>query len=203
MTPKKKSTSVKIKSLEGRFFDIKPTKGGTQPPVSRTRREFFRFFCIAFIVFLGLSFSSIYMEGKDLTASSEKYAMAGYDSLQNAVQSLVDQDMNNASIWFHNAEVSFEELARSTRYLTSQANHLINESLYLNTANKLVESGIMVSQMGQELIELMEGVRKLPQTFIMQQEEDGSDLISLINEEKAKFDNIFHDILIVPGALAN
>lgn len=124
--------------------------------------------------------------------------MAGYDSLYNAVQSLIDQDMNGASVWFRNAEMSFEELARSTRYLTSQANNLVNESLYLDTADKLVESAVSVSRMGQELIGLIEGVKRIPQTFVAQQQEGESpDLISMINEEKTKFDKLFNDILIL------
>jgi hypothetical protein len=193
MTPRKKTTSVKIQPLEGKFFDIKPPIEGVHPPASRTRREFFRFFCIAFTVFMGLSFSSIYMEGKDLTASSEKYAMAGYDSLQNAVQSLTAQDMNGASMWFQSAEASFQELAKSTRYLTSQANHLINQSLYLDTADKLIESGILVSQMGQRLIELAENIKQIPQRFI----QGDSDLVSLIHEKQAEFDDLFQDVLVL------
>jgi hypothetical protein len=192
-----KTTTVIIKPLEGRFFDIKPPIEGVHPPDSRTRKDFWRFFLIAFFVFLGLNAANAYLKGKDLALSGQNFAMAGFDSLQNGIESLMDQNTEGASVWFKNAEMSFGELERNTRYLTSQANDLINQSLYLDTAQKLIESAVSVSKMGQELVVLINGVKNIPQVFIHGHTEGVPDLILLIHEQKTKFDSLFHDVLIL------
>ncbi len=131
------------------------------------------------------------MRGKDLTIQSQSYAEAGYSNLQNALNSLADKDILGASEWFKNAELAFGELSENTRYLTSQANSLINESLYLDTAGKLIESATTVSQMGQELIAMIENIKNIPQNLLIQDEsKKDTSLISLVYSEKTRFEKI-------------
>ncbi|MBU1682434.1 DUF4012 domain-containing protein [Patescibacteria group bacterium] len=186
-----KKSSVKINPLKGKFFDIKPP-GKTSAPVSRKWKNFRYFAVIAFLIFIGLNLSNIYMQGRDLAATSKDSAMAGYDYLQSGIESLKDKDYKKAGSWFERAEIKFSELAEGTEHLTSQANELMEGSLYLDTAGKLIDSGITISQIGQSIAVLIEEAALIPQTFISNQlDEEQVDLTLLVYSAKEKLDEIY------------
>ncbi len=193
MSPKRKKTSIKLNPLGGHFFDIKPPKGGTRPPSNKTLKGFWRFFWIAIVIFLIINLANIYMRGKDIAIENQDVAMDGYDYLNKAIHSLEVQDYKNADLWFKSSEIKFEELAENTKHLTSQANGLIDEGLYLDMAGKLIESGISVSKIGQKLVAFQKEAALIPEIFVNGYAEDADDnpkLTSIIKEEKERFNEI-------------
>ena len=196
MNPKKKKkTSVKINPLKGRFFDIKPPKEGTRPPKSNTRKGFWRFFWMAFIIFIALNIANIYMRGKELAEEGQKYALTGYEYLNNGIQSLKKKDLNNADDWFKKAEISFMQLKENTGHIIYQTNDLVNKSLYLDVAKKLVDSAISVSQMGQKAIDIIRSASKIPKMFIRGDLEDGKKVTDIVKEQKVEFGELYDDAL--------
>lgn len=197
MSPKRKLTSVKIKPLKGKFFDIQPPKEGVRPPKSRSHRNFMLFFWMAFVIFAVLNLSNIYLRGKDLATEGQKYALTGYEYLNNGIQSLKERDIDSADNWFKKAEKSFAELKENTGYIIYQTNNLADEGLYLDTAKKLVDSAISVSLMGQKAIDLLKSASEIPKIFIEGNLEKGQKVTDMIKEQKTEFDKIYKNILVL------
>jgi hypothetical protein len=171
-----KFSKIKVSPLEGRFFDIKPPNIGLNSPVPAFSAEFWRFFWIAFIAFAVLSFGNTFIQGRNLAMNSQGIAMAGYDSLQSGMQSLKAGDSIGAGRGFEEANLAFQELADNTQYLTSQANQLIDQSMYLDTAEKLIQSAIEVSEMGKDLVSVLSGTQKIPEIFLRQFNGEATDV---------------------------
>lgn len=192
-----KQTSVKIKPLKGKFFDIKPPKGGAKPPKSRSWKGFMSFFWMAFIIFVVLNLSNIYLRGKELATESQEYALIGYEYLNNGIQSFKDKNLENADVWFQKAEESFLEIKENTSHIIYQSNDLIDESLYLNVAKKLVDSSVLVSQMGQKAIDLIENTSEIPKMFIGGYLKEGEKITDIIKEQKIEFDELYSNVLVL------
>lgn len=193
MSPKKspkKSGGIRLQPLNGKFFDIKPAKSGKNPPRLSSRGDFFRFALIALIAFLVLGLGNAYILGREFIFESQESAYAGYENLKSGMDSLLAQDAVQAKEFFMKAESSFYELSQSTHHITSQTNHLLAESLYLDTADKLIEGALEVTQIGQELAGLMEGFSELPQAAIAVAGGGDGGLIEALIERKESFDEI-------------
>ncbi|MBU0727580.1 DUF4012 domain-containing protein [Patescibacteria group bacterium] len=192
-----KQTSVKINPLKGKFFDIKPPKGKRSMPLNNKWKSFKYFVILAIIVFVGLNISNIYFKGMDFVFENKDIAMAGYDQLQKAIDYSMEGNYEKASTWFEEAEISFNQLAEDTKTLTLQSDELNTESLYLDTANKLIESGVIIAQLGQDLVNFIDSASLIPQTFIKQNLDGTSDIkiTTLIKEEKENLDVIYSQIL--------
>ena len=192
MTPKKspkKRGGIKLEPLKGQFFDIKPSKV-PQKPVLKGGNDYFRFVLVTVIAFLILGLSNAYVLGRDLFWESQEAAYAGYENLKNGMDSLLDQDTSKAGEYFMKAESSFYELSQTTSHLTDQRNHLLAESLYLDTADKLIDGAMEVTQIGQELTGLIEGFSELPEVAMTVAGGGDGSLIEELLERKAAFDEI-------------
>jgi len=192
-----KFSKIKVSPLEGRFFDIKPPEPGFRYSGISFTGEFWRFFWIAFVAFVMLSVGDAIVQGRNLAMNSQEFAMAGYDSLQSGMESLAQGDAIGAGKGFEEANQAFQALAANTQYLTSQANQLIHQSMYLDTAEKLIQSAIQVSEMGKDLVSILKGTQAIPEIFLQQFNSGTTDihLTDLIRTEKNKIDGIFVQVL--------
>lgn len=188
-SPKKRG-GIKLEPLNGKFFDIKPSASGKKPPKLGRNSDFFRFAVVALIAFLVLGLGNAYVLGRELVFKSQEAAYEGYESIRVGMDSLLEQDAAAAKEYFMKAESSFYELSQSTHHITSQTNHLLAESLYLDTADKLIEGALEVTQIGQELAGLMEGFSELPKAAIAVAGGADAGLIEALLERKEAFDEI-------------
>lgn len=193
MSPKKspnKRGGIKIEPLRGKFFDIKPSASGSRAPKFGRSSDFFRFALVAIVAFLILGLGNAYVLGRDLVFESQEVAYEGYESIKTGMDSLLARDAVMAKEAFVKAESSFYELSQSTGHITSQTNHLLAESLYLDTADKLIESALEVTQIGQELAGLMEGFSELPQAALLVAGGGDGGLIEELLNRKESLDEI-------------
>lgn len=191
---RKKKSRIKVTPLKGRFFDISPPKGGA---VKRGRRGFWRFAGLAFLVFIILIVINLVLRGRELFYESQDLALKGYGQLQNAIQELEKRDLKKAGFWFDKAEKSFNELSEATTSVTRSQNQLLDNSLYLDTANKLIESGIAIAEIGKEGTELLESLTKIPELMKVQ----GEPLMAVIRQEKERFENIYKKTITLQNRL--
>ncbi len=187
-SPKKRG-GIKLEPLKGQFFDIKPSKN-PQKPKLRGGADYFRFVLVAVLAFMVLGISNAVVLGKDLIWESQEAAYAGYESLKNGMNSLLEQDTQGAKQHFMQAESSFYELGQTTKHLTMQADQINGEGLYLDTADKLIEGAMEVTQIGQELADLMGSFSELPEVALVVAGGGEGQLIEELLERKASFDEI-------------
>lgn len=182
--------SLKLEPLNGRFFDIKPSPSGKKPALGRRGSDYFRFAVVAILAFLALSLWNAYVLGCDLVFESSGAAKAGYDSLKNGMDSLMAQDAKKAADYFSQAESSFYELSQTTAFLTEQTSQISTQSLYLDTAGKLIEGATEVTQLGQKLAKLLDSFSVLPAAAMLTAGGGDSNLIDLIQERRKAFEEI-------------
>lgn len=186
----KKVGSLKLEPLGGRFFDIKPASSGQKPVLGRRGADFFRFALVAVIAFLALSLWNAYVLGRDMVFESSTAARDGYENLKKGMDSLMAQNPQMAEHDFMQAESSFYELSQTTRLITDQDNQMISESLYLDTANTLIEEAMDVTHLGQKLAKLVESFQDVPQAALQLVAGGGGDLIGMLKERKKAYDEI-------------
>lgn len=199
----KKKTSVKVTPLEGHFFDIKPPAGGVRPPKSNKWRGFWLFFWMAVMVFIGMNLYNIYSKGMDVAVESKGFALEGYDKLNSGIESLKKSDLDSAEQWFKSAENSFRALSDNAGFLVQGGNQLIDQNLYLDAADKLVNSALSASIMGQDAIKLIRNVSQLPKEFAKQKSpgETEAPLMPAVREYKTEFDSILKKVLEIQNNL--
>jgi len=201
--PKKSKLTVRYEPMEGEFFDIKPPENPPEPVFpelkKRTPSGFGRFFALAFVIFLLFTAIGVYMNGQDFLIRNKNIAFAGYDSLKEGAQSLADQDFSRAALLFQGAESAFEEMDQNMRFLTGQANHYLKADLYLDAAQKLLQSGMAVSRIGQELSGLLNDSREIPAAFVQQNLHNDSSvrLTDLVSAQKERLDRIMTETLLI------
>lgn len=210
--PKKSKLTVQFKPLnqEG-FFDIKAPesqKSAVPTHVSEVVEEkqagWWAFFGMAFSIFLVFAGLGLAMNAKDIISINKNIAFAGYESLKEGATSLANQDFERASVFFEGAESSFEELQQNTSFLTAQANQYLKSNLYLDTAQKLIESGMGVSKISQELTQLLSDVRSIPMILTQQNLHDNQSvqLTGLINTQKGRLQKIQMEASLLKKNLA-
>lgn len=191
--PEKKSPrkgGIKLAPMRGRFFDIRPSKEGKNPPKLGTRGDFFRFAVVALIAFLILGLTNAYVLGRELVFEGQEVAYEGYENIKQGVESLRIQQVDAAKEYFQKAQSSFYELSQTAAPITGQKTHLLAESLYIDTADKLIQSALEVAEIGQELAELMGSFAELPQAALLVASGEEGGLIEALNQRKATFDEI-------------
>lgn len=206
--PEKSKLTVQYKPIgEGAFFDVKPPANSV-PEFAREENQRFgelsRFFLMAFSIFLVFTFVSIVVNGRELVHENKNIAFAGFDDLRAGVNAMTSQDFGRASAFFEGAEHSFEEISQNLRYLTAQANRYLKTDLYLDAAEKLIESGVAVSKIGQELTEVVKGAQSIPQIFIQQnlQGDESVRLTDLVYRQKIHLDSIVMEAKLLQNNLA-
>ncbi len=202
--PKKKKTSVQFQPLKGEFFDIRPPeKPAAESAPAETKktpaRGFGRFFAMAFIIFAVFTAVGIFMNGRHFFNENRNLAFAGYDSLKEGVSSLKSQDFSQAELFFTGAEAAFSQMDRNMRFLTSQANHYLRADLYLDAAQKLLESGMAVSRIGQELTGFLNESREIPAVFVRQNLHGDTSvrLTDLVRTQKDRLDQVIAETLLI------
>ena len=200
--PKKSKFSVQYQSLgEGNFFDIKPPKKPKSHKIKKEGKfnDLWRFFLMIFTVFIVLTVTSIYINGRNLVAENKNIAFAGYDSLKEGVKSLANQDFEKAGLLFKGAESAFLEVDQNVSFLTNQASTFLKSNLYLDAAQKLIESGVSVSKIGQELTGVMEDTIKIPSVFIQQNLEDNQEvkLTDLVRMQKERLERVMAESSLI------
>lgn len=181
---------MKLQPLEGRYFDIKPSASGKKTVLNDRGSSFFRFALIAIVAFIILCLGNAYVLGRDLVFESSGAAKAGYDSLKNGMDSLRLKDAKKAEEYFSQAESSFYELSQTAEFLTEQTNQISTQSLYLDTAGKLIEGAMEVTQLGQKLAKLVDSFSVLPAAAMLTAGGGDSNLIDLIQERRKAFEEI-------------
>ncbi|MBN2096037.1 DUF4012 domain-containing protein [Candidatus Peregrinibacteria bacterium] len=201
--PKKQKLTVQFQPLEGEFFDIRPPKNPSEPILPKVEKGsssgFGRFFAVAFIIFIAFTVTGIYTSGRYFLAENKNIAFAGYDNLKEGAKSLVNQDFSRAELLFEGAGSAFEEMDRNMRFLTGQANHYLKADLYLDAAQKLLQSGMAVSRIGQELSSLLNDSRAIPSVFIQQNLHNDSSLrlTDLVGAQKERLDRVMAETLLI------
>lgn len=201
--PKKTKLTVQYQPLEGEFFDIKPPKEPSLPDSeireARKISDFWRFFAMAFTIFVVFTITGAYMNGRELFIENKNTAFAGYDSLKDGISSLAGQDFSRAELLFQGAEYAFREVDQNVRYLTSQANQYLRSNLYLDATQKLIESGVAVSKIGQELTKFLDDARTIPSVFIQQnlQGDNAVKLTDLVRVQKDRLDLVLTEVLLI------
>ncbi len=196
-----KGCSVKIEPLKkGRFFDIQNPKNGS--PIDAESGEqakgFRSFFWMAFILFVGFAALGTYGSSKSFIFDTKNTAMAGYDSLMSGVSSLSDQNFEKAEKWFEGAEMSFKEIDQNMRFLNTQANNYLKTGLYLDAAQKLIDSGVSVSKIGRQLANLLNDTKAIPATFIQQNTTDDTvRLTDMVQAQKKRVDELLMEALLL------
>jgi len=152
--------------------------------------DFFRFAMVAIVAFLALSLWNAYVKGRDMVFESSESARAGYGYLKDGMDSLLAQDASRAQDYFFKAESSFYELSQTTASLTAQANQMSTQSLYLDTADKLIQGALEVTQLGQDLAKLMKSFSDLPELALSAVGGADTGLIPMLMERKKAFDEI-------------
>jgi len=203
LRPEKTKSQIKITPLKGQVFDIKPPENYSAPQQKRTGGDFLRFFVLSFVVVFVLNIANIFLQAQGISSDSRRSAMAGYDYLQNGIHSLKNKDHKAARVWFKDAENAFNELESTTHYLTAQANVLTDESLYLGTAEKMIDSGIVVARLGQELSQLVENALQIPQVFVENYSTDkDTNLMDLIYVEKNRLDRVYAEVIVLQNNIS-
>jgi len=192
MSPKKspRKGGIKLEPMKGQFFDIKPSKEGKNPPKLGRRSDFFVFAVVTLIAFLFLSIGNAYVLGREMVFESQEAAYKGYESIKMGADSLLSQNAAAAKSHFLEAEVSFNKLSEATAPMTQQNQQFMSEGLYLDTADKLIASALEVTQIGQELADLMLSFAELPQAALLVASGEDGGLIDALLERKASFDEI-------------
>lgn len=149
---------------EKKFFDIVPPK---EKFFLRTNRgaDFFRFAMTGFLVFAAFSLANVYVKGRAFIYENKDIAMAGVDTFQAGVGLLEKQDFEGAETLFRESRRAMETLATSVGALTSQSEGLFGEKMVMDTADRLVKSGLLITQMGEGLTALADTAKKLPEVF--------------------------------------
>ena len=182
-------SSIHYIPLEGgNFFDVISPKNKPISATEEKKSAYLRFALIGLIVVAVFSAGNVYFQGKELITRNRNLAFAGFEELQEGGQYLAEKNYGQANLVFSKAQRSLRELSGSTHYLTAQANVFLNQSLYLDTAEKLIESGIAVSHMGQQLADLAQGVGNLKTAFIRQN--PAANFMTLLHQEKTKLDHL-------------
>jgi len=176
--------------MRGQFFDIKPSNKGKNPPKLGHRNGFFTFAVVALIAFLTLSLSNAYTLGQEMVFESQELAYEGYGNIKLGMENLLAKNTGEAKSHFLEAETAFHKLDESTGLITSQKNHLLAETMYLDTADKLIEGALEVTQIGQELADLMQSFAELPQAALLVAGGEDAGLIEALEERKKAFDEI-------------
>jgi len=130
-------------------------------PPPKFRKEWTRFALIGFVIFIVLNGANVYLKGKELVSENQDPARAGFQALEQGIASLKNRDFTQAKMFFQNAEKALRTVRQNTASLTAQANSFLDQSLYLDTAQKLMESGELTAKMGQEFIVFAENLRKV------------------------------------------
>ncbi len=201
-SPKKHST-IQIEPLKGKFFDIKPAKKGKSSIQFRSKNDFFQFLILSIIIFLILGIGNAYFLGKDLLFESQEDAYSGYENIKLGIDHLLSKELSLAKNDFSNAENSFHQLSKGVDGIVSKKNNLLHEDLFLDTADKLIESALELSEMGKHLADLMQSTSDLSSLFhSLMQNEDELDVISVLKEHKKSFDEIKHLAVSIQQKLA-
>ncbi|MBN2306680.1 DUF4012 domain-containing protein [Candidatus Peregrinibacteria bacterium] len=185
-----KKGGIRLEPMQGKFFDIRPSKKGTNPPQLGRRSDFFLFAIVTLVAFLFLSIGNAYVLGREMIFEGQENAYEGYESIKLGAESLLAKNAAAAKTHFLEAEASFQKLSQTAEPIISQNEQFMSEGLYLDAANKLIESALEVTQIGQELSELMLSFNELPQAMLaMAGGEDGG-LVEALKERKIAFDEI-------------
>jgi len=203
----KRKLSVKFEPLAGGGgFDIRPPDkivSGFEQEKIRKSGDWWRFFVVAFIIFALFTFIGIYTNGQEFLSKNKDVVYTGYNSLASGVKSLAGQDFEKADTLFKDAETAFEEVDKNMGFLTSQANNYLNSDLYLDAAQKLLDSGVAMSKVGQNISAILKDVRGLPSAFITQNMIGNNNvkLTDLINAQKTRLNNVLKDTVKVQNNL--
>ncbi len=187
--PSKKTGSVKLSPLRGRFFDIKPPKKGGKRPELRRKKQFRQFALAASVAFLALMIGNAIIQGRDLIFESEGLAYEGYQNIREGADYLLEKDTDKAYTSFSRAQDNFLDLKKTAGLFTGQNNELMSESYYLETANALLESALEVSDIGIRISLLMKDFSQIPRLFLTDSKGE-DDLMEIVYEKKAEFDKI-------------
>jgi hypothetical protein len=203
---KKRKLSVRFSPLsENGVFDIKPPDKiitGHQQEKIRKSGDWWRFFFAAFVIFALFTFIGVYTNGREFLSENKDAAYTGYSSLASGVKSLAGQDFEKADVLFKDAEASFQQVDKNMGFLTTQANGYMNSPLYLDAARKLLDSGVSMSKIGEDITSILKDVRALPHAFMSQNLGDKNVKITdLINTQKTRLENVIKDTIKVQNNL--
>jgi Protein of unknown function (DUF4012) len=209
---RKSKLSVQFKPLEGQaFFDIRrPENSSGKIEDARagereeSRKGFGYFFMVALVIFGIFSALGIGMNGVGLFQEAKPLAYAGYDNLVEGVGALKNQDFDAARQWFAKAEDSFDALSDNLRALTGQANQYLDSPLYLDAANKLIQSGVTGSQIGQELTSILVEAKRVPAVFTEQNLKGNSSvkLTDVVRDLQKRVESLNQKTLLLQSNLA-
>lgn len=151
--------------------------------------DFGRFFVVALIIFIGFLTTNAYVGGRSIFSKSKNLAFAGYDDLKSGIHSLTDQDFEQAIQFFSQSQIAFESMEDDLLFLTNQANTYLDQGLYLEAAEKLIQSGVSVSKIGQELSNILDDAQIIPTVFI-RQNQLGDESIKLTDLIRLQYDRL-------------
>lgn len=177
---------------KGRFFDIiHPSEKSSGGSRSEGKWEGFGpFLVIGMLIFFLFSGLVLVMNGSGVFWNLKNTASAGYDSLVDGASSLINQNFKEAGRLFEGAEGAFQEVGDNMRSISGQADDFLGEGLYLDAAQKLISSGLIVSTIGRDLTTILEESRDIPMLFAKQNNGEDSGLIDAVRTQKEHLDKL-------------
>jgi len=150
------------------------------------------FVFIAVLVFLIFGGLNIFYKTQEWISENKSLSLTGFQALKNGVHYLKEGDSDKAYEWFAHTEQVFDKLQDQNKFILSEQSFELEKSLYLDTANLLMDSLFNVTEVGKELSVFLKSIKSLPEAFAhMQQDGDhATPLLSLVHEQEDHLNNI-------------
>lgn len=190
---KRQECSVRYEPIkQDGFFDIKAPENPIQEEFQgEPKKEMGTFLLMGLSVVMVLTLGVVVANGNTLFKANQSIAHAGFEGLTQAAEAAQSRNFEEASSLFRQSELAFDEVSKNVRYLTHQANGYLNKNLYLDAANKLIESSVSVSKLGQDLIQIAESAEEIPALF------NSPELLGAIKEKQAQLEGVLAETLQV------
>ncbi len=196
---KTKKMTIGVKPLnKGLCFDIIPIEINSENYSSAQRKGWWTFSILASVIFLLFTTLGVYQNTYEFLAENIPVAYAGYDRLKIANNALLSKDFERAERWFLGAKDAFTQMSENARFLINQIDTNLGSSLYIDAAQKIIDSTLLVTELGEGLSIILSEVADLPDVFIRQNlslsSKSGVDQIASLEnkltELKGKFQSI-------------
>ncbi len=188
-----------MEPLKGQFFDLSPAKTGRTKLIFAWMKDYARFVFSGVVILVVLTVASAYARGREVISESSTLASVAYEDLQEGAMHLIGQNQQEALASFMEAEKNFRALEKNTAFFTDQARTLIGQSHYLDTANMLMDSALLVTDIGKQLTELFESIKQLPDQIFAA---EGEGVMELIHHEKDRLESLIQTVVDLQQKLA-
>lgn len=149
MSSPRKNRRLQVKPLQGRFFDMKPSRK-PQPKLNKSPSRNL-FLAIVLMIFGGLVGYRFWMTSQELLEENKEIASQGVGQLEQAAYATQIQDLAQAQEAFALAQVNFEALSENLNELIPKFNEQGQRRTAIGSVQTLAQWSVEVSELGGEL----------------------------------------------------